>query len=502
MSVINTNVASLNAQRHLGSTQSLLNTAMERLSSGLRINSARDDAAGLAISDRMTSQIRGLNQAMRNANDGISLAQTAEGALSESTNILQRMRELSIQSANGSNSAADRNALQAEISQLQAELTRIADTTSFGGKNLFDGTFGQTSFQVGSEANQTISFSLKKMDAASIGVQRVELDSATANTGTGRATAAANATAGVNNIAGGVVTVSGTSSADVTIGAAASAREMAALINAEAGNTSVSADARTVARLSTLSDAGNVTFTLTADTGSATNSAQISATVSSVTDLTSLADAINAEAGTTGIQAAVNGTGDTIDLINENGDDIVIEGFAVGDPTAGASTIALDVRDFGNAASNETVTLTENTTDSTRVMGELRLSSAKAFSVTSADATVNPLTPEASALAQISSLDISTIAGSQNAVDVIDGALDQINGIRADLGAVQNRLDHTISNLGNVKENVEASRSRIMDADFAAETARLTKAQVLQQAGTAMLAQANAAPQGVLALLR
>jgi len=148
------------------------------------------------------------------------------------------------------------------------------------------------------------------------------------------------------------------------------------------------------------------------------------------------------------------------------------------------------------------VTLTENTTDSTRVMGELRLSSAKAFSVTSADATVNPLTPEASALAQISSLDISTIAGSQNAVDVIDGALDQINGIRADLGAVQNRLDHTISNLGNVKENVEASRSRIMDADFAAETARLTKAQVLQQAGTAMLAQANAAPQGVLALLR
>lgn len=499
--VINSNILSLNSQRALGRSSNDLKTSMARLSSGLRINSAKDDAAGLAIADRMTSQIRGLSQAVRNANDGISLAQTAEGALQESTNILQRIRELSIQSANGSNGSSEREALQAEVSQLQAELTRIADTTAFGGKKLFDGTFGQASFQVGSEANQTISFSLTQTGAANIGVQRVEVASATANTGLGRVIAAAT-TAAANNVAGGAITITGKATATVTAAAASSAREVAALINTETANTGVEADARTVVRLGSLSAAGNVTFTLTSDTGTSTNSATISATISLNTDLTELADKINADSGATGIQAVLADGGASVDLISENGDDIIIETFAVDDPAAGGSTITVTGRDYDNAASTDAVVLTENTNDSTRAMGVVRASSKDAFSVTSADATINPTTPETSALAKVSSIDISTVSGAQNAIDIIDGAISTLDGTRADLGAVQNRLSSTIANLESVVENVSAARSRIQDADFAAETANLTRAQILQQAGVAMLAQANATPQTVLSLLQ
>jgi flagellin len=502
--VINTNVASINAQRNLTKSQSSLQTSLQRLSSGLRINSAKDDAAGLQIVDRLTAQVRGLNQAARNANDGISLAQTAEGALQESTNLLQRIRELAIQAANGSNGADERGALQGEVAQLTAELTRIADTTAFGSKKLFDGSFGQASFQVGANANETISFSLRKTDATSIGTYRVELEGGAGNTGLGRATAAAG-TAAANNVATGTLSIAGKSTKTVTPANADSAREVASAINAETANTGVAADARTVARLQSLSAAGNVTFTLTADTGSATNSATISATVSSTSDLTALADAINAQSGTTGVQAVVNGTGSSIDLISEAGDDIIIEGFAVGDPDAGGSTIQVLARDYSNAATNDTVTLTEGAAadDSTRVMGEVRLSSANPFSVTADNNTLNDVTTaETSALAKVSGVDVSTVSGAQSAIDIIDGALTMIDSMRAGLGAVQNRLESTISNLGNVAENLTAARSRIQDADFAAETANLTRSQILQQAGTAMLAQANAVPQNVLALLQ
>ncbi|MCP4431753.1 MAG: flagellin [Gammaproteobacteria bacterium] len=496
---INTNVASLNAQRSLNGSQNALATSFQRLSSGLRINSARDDAAGLAIADRLTSQIRGLNQAVRNANDGISLAQTAEGALQETTNILQRIRELSIQSANGSNSDADRAALQGEVSQLQAEITRIADTTSFGGRKLFDGTFGQAQFQVGAEANETIGFALADTDATQIGVYRTDLEGAGANVGLGRGTATAT-TAAANNTTAGAITLTGAGTSTVTATAADSAREVASLINGASSTTGITADARTVANINTLSAAGAVTFTLTSDSGSTTTSATISATVTSTSDLTTLANAINAESGSTGVQAVVSSSGDTVDIISENGDDIVIEGFT----NSGGGTAVVTTRDYDNANNNDaTITLTSGGTDSTRLIGEVQLSSASAFSVLTTDVTLNGVTTaETSTLNSAGAVDISTVAGSQSAIGVIDGALSQIDSFRADLGSVQNRLISTIANLQSTAENASAARSQIRDADFAAETANLSRNQIIQQAGIAILSQANAAPQNVLALLQ
>jgi len=497
---INTNVASLNTQRSLNSSQSALATSFQRLSSGLRINSARDDAAGLAIADRLTSQIRGLNQAVRNANDGISLAQTAEGALQETTNILQRIRELSIQSANGSNADADRAALQGEVSQLQAEITRIADTTSFGGRKLFDGTFGQALFQVGSEANETIGFSLADTDATQIGIQRLDLDGAT---GLGNVTAlAADATAAANTNAGGTITVSGGGGTQVvTVAAGDTAKEVAAAVNLATPTTTVSADARTVGRLSGLTAVGSLSFNLISDSGSATVSATISATVTNTADLTSVANAINAASGNTGIQAIVVGSGSAIDLVSESGNDIVVENFL------SAGNISLQGRDFDNGAftavAASVLTGGTATTDSARVIGEVRLESATAFAATADSTTLNDATTaEASALSSVGSIDISTVAGSQSAIGIIDGALSQIDSFRADFGSVQNRLISTIANLQSTSENASAARSQIRDADFAAETATLSRNQIIQQAGIAILSQANAAPQNVLALLQ
>jgi len=495
---INTNVLSLNAQRSLNGSQNSLATSLQRLSSGLRINSARDDAAGLAISDRLTSQINGLNQAVRNANDGISLAQVAEGALQESTNLLQRIRQLSIQSANGSNSSADRDALQAEVSQLQSELTRIADTTAFGGRKLFDGTFGQAQFQVGAEANQTIAFSLRDTDATQIGVFRVDLDGATANASLGQAYAAA-ATPAANTVAGGTLIVAGKTSVTATIAANSSAREVAAAINADSSSTGVTADGRTVARLSALT-AGAVSFTLGNDTGSSANTAVISTTVTSATDLSGLANAINAESGTTGIQAVLATGGSSIDLISEAGDDITILDY-----NNAATTAVVTVRNYdNNAANGNPITLTSGgAADSTRIVGEVQISSDKAFSVTASSATINDITTaETATLVSAASVDIGSVAGAQSAIGIIDGALTQIDSLRGDLGAIQNRLQSTISNLQNVSENVSGARSQIRDADFAAETAELTRSQILQQAGIAILSQANAAPQSVLSLLQ
>ena len=500
--IVNTNVSSLFAQSSLNKSQNALATSLQRLSTGLRINSAKDDAAGLAISDRLTTQIRGINQAIRNANDGISISQVAEGALGETNSLLQRIRELSIQSANGSNSADDRATLQAEVSQLTAEITRISDTTSFGTRKLFDGTFGQALFQVGANANETIGFTLTDTDATKLGVQRVDLEGSVANTGLGRATAAA-ATAAANNVAAGTIDVVGKASATVTIGVNSSAREVAAAINSEEATTGVSADARTVARISTLNTAGTVSFTLTSDDGSTTNSASISATITNTSDLSEIANSVNQSSGTTGIQAVINGNGTSIDLISEGGDDIIVEGFL----HSATATMVVTSRDFANAADGDAITLTDTDTpatdtDSTRVMGEVQLSSTNAFNITASDTSVNAAGLESSALAAVSTIDIGTVAGSQSAIGIIDGALDLVNTIRGELGAVQNRISSTISNLENISNNVSAARSRIQDADFAAETSELTRNQILQQAGTAMLAQANALPQNVLSLLQ
>ncbi|MCP3890355.1 MAG: flagellin, partial [Desulfobulbaceae bacterium] len=269
---INTNVMSLNAQRNLGNSQNALAKSMQRLSSGLRINSAKDDAAGLAISDRMTSQIRGLNQAARNANDGISLAQTAEGALQESTNILQRMRELAVQSANDTNTSSDRQSLQAEVSQLQAELNRIADTTSFNGKNLLDGTLGGAKFQVGANANQVISFSISSAKGADLGTNQFIAEGGVMQEAI---TAVADrATASANNYAGVSLTIAGAFNGvavdqDITTAAGETASEITASINAKTGTTGVTATATTKAQLSAMT-AGATTFEVNGTIVSAT----------------------------------------------------------------------------------------------------------------------------------------------------------------------------------------------------------------------------------------
>lgn len=481
---VNTNVASLNAQRNLGASQGTLSKSLQRLSSGLRINSAKDDAAGLAISNRMSSQIRGLNQAVRNANDGISLAQTAEGALGEATNILQRIRELSIQSANDSNSSSDRQSLQQEVAQLQQELNRIADSTTFSGKKLFDGTFTAQKFHVGSEANETISFSIKNTRADQIGSNTIT----TGGTITAATTAAADKSAG-NNVANATLAISGplnTTAENVSVTANDSARTIAAAVNGKSGLTGVEADARTTATLESVGSAGSVSFNLY---GSNSSAVVITAAISDTSDLSGLADAINARSASTGITAISNGN--NISLANEDGYDIAVENYAGGQISLkGASGSAVQLTGGGS-------------TDTSVVGGTVTFKSSEAFSVSGGSGSELALSNSgASALSDVAAINISTQTGANSALDVIDGAVSYIDDVRGRLGAVQNRFESTIANLQSVSENVAAARSRIVDADFASETASMTKAQILQQAGVAMLAQANQLPQAALSLLQ
>jgi len=491
---INTNTASLNAQRNLNSSQGALQTSLQRLSSGLRINSAADDAAGLGIADRMTSQIRGLNQAVRNANDGISLSQTAEGALQETSNILQRMRELSIQSANDSNSSSDRGNIQKEVSQLQQELNRISETTEFNGKKLLDGTFTAQKFQVGSNANETISVSINSAASTAMGANTFTTN------GTGTAAVAAATSPGASVTSGADLTVSGGSgTATVAVTAGDSAKTIAAAVTAASSTTGVSATAVTKATIGTLVNAGATTFNLTGAGGTAV---AISATVGSTSDLTTLSDAINAQAGTTGINATLSADRASIQLESSAGDDILID-----TATGGGASAVFNVQGQNADGSNggAAVTLTEATTDSTRVAGDVTFTSSTTFSITPAAANaglVSGTGSNASALSNVSSINLGTQTGANDAIAVLDGALEFVTNARGDLGAVQNRLSSTISNLQNISENVSASRSRIQDADFAMETAQLSRNQILQQAGIAMLSQANASTQGVLSLLQ
>ncbi|MBK6690322.1 MAG: flagellin [Deltaproteobacteria bacterium] len=492
---INTNVMSLNAQRQLSRSGSDLSVSMARLSSGMRINSAKDDAAGLAISNRMTSQIRGLNQASRNANDAISLAQTSEGALQESTKLLHRMRDLSVQSANDSNSATDRANLQKEVTQIKAELDRIATTTQFNGKKLLDGTFTAQSFHIGAFANENISLSLGNARSSSIGANVLQLDGDNA-----QAAAAAAALPAANSVAAGEdLTISGTlgsTTVDVAVGGTANA--IAAQVNAASAGTGVTASAVTKARIEGVSATGNVAFSL-----SGSGTAAVSANVASASDLTDLASAINGVASTTGVTAELSSDRASIVLTSSEGYDIGIANNGAG---SGGDAIDIDVQglDQDGAAAGAAVTLASGGNDSTRVGGSLSFSSASNFTVTSAaaGALFAATTANASSLSAVSSIDIGTQAGANNSLAVIDSAIQFIDDQRADLGAVQNRLESTISNLDNVAENVSAARSRVVDADFASETAKLTRNQILQQAGVAMLAQANQAPQVALSLLR
>ena len=469
-SVINTNIASLNAQRNLNTSQSALATSLQRLSSGLRINSAKDDAAGLAISERMSAQINGLNQAARNANDGISLSQTAEGALSEVTNNLQRMRELAVQSANATNSSTDRAALQNETSQLIAEIDRVAVQTSFNSVNLLDGTFSNQQFQVGAYANQTISItSIASSRTTALGA------SYSASVTGGAVTAAAFA---VGDLTINGVDVLGAGAASI----AKDAKAIAAQINAASGtNVTATANANNVAGAAMTPAATTGTFTINGvTTGTITTLG-----VSGAADRAAVISGINAISGATGVTAVDSGADGTgVSLVAADGRNITIA--ATGTLT-GAST------GIGGAATNRS-TITLSTTSSAGItVGGVAPAKAGLTAATTASALSGTA---------ISNLDISSVSGANTAINSIDAALATINSSRASLGAYQNRFSSAIANLATSSENVTAARSRIRDTDFASETASLTRAQILQQAGTAMLAQANALPQSVLTLLK
>ncbi len=713
-SVINTNIASLNAQRNLGNSQSALSTSLQRLSSGLRINSAKDDAAGLAISDRMTSQINGLNQAIRNANDGTSLAQTAEGALASSTSSLQRLRELAVQSANASNVSTDRASLNAEAQQLLAEIQRVATTTQFNGQNILDGTFNTAQFQVGANANQTISASIGNGQTSALGSYQVASNSVAAVSGTaltsgqltvngidvgistsGSAEAMATSINSVTNQTGVTATGLTTIASAVTnpllrnqtlqsgdlvingivIGAASGSSNVAtqganvaAAINLASAQTGVSAavnggtgaltltsnTGKTIDITTNNSDAGatrvenatglemsgtqkvagvnqftfangvaqvvtltsgttsattdtltvaGTTFTYSAGANSATN-IQISAVAATQATNVRAALGLAVTAGTlknvaiTGAGADAIITATALSKSTAAGDGVAATslggtstngtlvattagvGLAVGDTvTAGAltyefvlpgnaaatagniavalgTTDALTATNFSSAVSTQysagngvakltsnavgVVTLTntlfggvsvvaasvesvtqgsatalvvatsggnfvagvDGTYAANSTKGKLSLNSASNFTLGGTSPGAAGLSAASVGLTALSGVDLSTVAGSNNAIALIDGALSQVSTVRGALGALQNRFESTISSLSSTSENLSAARSRILDTDFAKETAILTKNQILQQAGTAMLSQANSLPQSVLALLQ
>ena len=461
---VNTNVTSMKAQSNMNKASSSQQTSMERLSSGLRINSAKDDAAGLQISNRMTSQINGIGVAMRNANDGISIAQTAEGAMQESTNILQRMRDLSLQSANGSNSTDDRAAMQKEMNALQTELTRIADTTSFGGQKLLDGSYGTQKFQVGSDANQTISVSLTDVSANKIGNNAISgagsefgVEAATVLT----QTTAADATFAVNGKTVGVTALDG-------------AATVAKNINASgAGVTAEASVTTTIGGMGALDDG---IVSIVAEDGSKDSY--------DLADYSGDSARLAEDLGKAGYDVSHDTDTGAISITANN-----VNGIEIAGTTAG--TVQLGGQAAGAANASKTA--------------ELNLSSPDDFTVTgtAVDEVLNgaSATKGSSSLNAISAVDIGTAQGAQDALAVIDAAIAGIDGERADLGAVQNRMNFTINNLSNVQSNVSDARGRIQDVDFAKETAELTKQQILSQTSSAMLAQANQLPQAALSLL-
>lgn len=470
--VINTNVTSLTAQRNLGVSGNAMSLAIQRLSSGLRINSAKDDAAGLSISQRMTAQIRGMNQAVRNANDGISLAQVAEGAMQESTNLLQRMRELALQAANSTNNSDDRQSIQAEITQLKSEMDRIALNTQYNGQRILDGSFSNASFQVGANSNQTINFSIGSVKASAIG-------GIASSTGT---------------------TVSAAASTDITLSLGGGP---ATVINSSAGfATTVNGQDATsaYAKAAALNDAGVSGLTVTASTagtqtvgaigGTAADTYNLSVNgvaiftnedVATAMSLSTLRDAINSVSDQTGVIATLNG-GD-MTLTAADGRNITVAESGTGF-VAGTDGLSVTAGPFAAV-----------------LRGNLSISAPDTITLGGTVATLGLNAAIAKDSVGIDSLDVTTVAGAQAAIMRIDSALGTVSANRADMGALQNRFDSTIANLQNVSDNLSAARSRIQDADYAAEMANLTKNQILQQAGTAMLAQANSMPQSVLSLL-
>jgi flagellin len=477
---VNTNVMSLNAQRNLSTSEKMLATALQRLSSGLRINSAKDDAAGLAIAERFTTQIRGLNQAVRNANDGISLSQTAEGAMDEVVTNLQRIRELAVQSANATNSDDDRAALDAEVQQRLAEIDRIATQTTFNGRRVLDGSFGTAVFQVGANVGETISISLNT------GLRASQMGQIATDTGT-EVTSAALTEGGLTlQIGSGTV---------VTVGAS----EDGALDGQEADSAyakKIALDGAGVSGLTvTATNEQTTTFgtVAAADYDLAINGVDIYVDYDATAnpDLTAGAvmDAINVQAGQTGVRASIV-SGDLV-LTAADGRNILVEQNATAGEgftgTIGGTDFSTGGAQSGTGRGTLTLAASSNLTLGGTDEAFIGFTDGQIIEVDNVT---------------LANVDILTVDGANDVILRIDAALASVSGVRSQLGAIQNRFESTIANLSSVVENLEASRSRIQDADFAAETAVLTKAQILQQAGVAVLAQANASPQAVLGLLQ
>lgn len=588
--VINTNVASLNSQRQLVNSGNALDKATERLSSGQRVNSAKDDAAGLAISNRMTSQIRGLDQAIRNANDGVSLVQTAEGALQEVTNMLQRIRELAIQSANGIYNDIDRRTLDAEVQQLKLEMNRISETTSFNGQKLLDGSLGDTFLQVGSQANETMNVKIGSFATSRLGGTSGDIVGESVTPGTVPPTTHAHEIAALNALTAGDLIVNGTAIKPITPAATTLAdalasinadlkgkgaevtslvqvtadtagsgvlrspgetlelelvdgngltqtytitgtndmKELVAKINAE---TSIEASISDKGQLTlTAPGASSLTITETVAAGAASPSGLTAGHHNFAlvfNDVSAEKQGVHIELGATAgaagrvavlgvdvqdsngnlLGSAVDLTG-TPDLLQEG--DLIINGIAIGKiaPQADEDATAAEAIRVINLSSGETgVVAFANGTDGIALRSANGEEISIKYGETAVPADVLAITGfkernAGAGVGSVASIKIDTYEGAQRAIGIVDKALEQVNATRADLGAVNNRLEFTMSNLANVSEKTSASRSRIIDADFAAETAALSRAQVLQQASQAMLAQSNARPQQVLQLLQ
>ena len=601
---VNTNIASIGARNSLTGNNGMTETAFERLSSGKRINSASDDAAGLQIANSMTSQINGLKMAAKNASDGISLVNTVDGALAESTEILQRMRELAVQAVSDTNAGQDRVFIQDEINALNTELNRIASTTQFNGMNLLDGTFTNVELQIGADVGQKVMFGVNNADNATLG--SFQLTSTVETTGTESTNSAGALTqAGEDSHASAVTVLNAlyNSAADYTLSgsfgtktanvdAGADARDVAAAFNLVSNTTGVNATAITRTRLEHITGADTFTFTLQ---GKSTTSSTVTFTIADTDDISAAKDAINAVSGSTGIIAKmVEGDLSKIDLVQEEGYDIIIgdvtasstnsavtvdtstppagsaagetltasaaHGFKVGDivtytkggtvvtnltttaqyrvsSVASSTTFTLTTTDgsdhtyggggghtgdtftklngiqfkamtasntTGELSTGATATLNSNN-DSAGFVGQITLNSHKNFTVASGNA-ANHFATDTSAqttdLNTVGSIDMKTVIGAARALSIIDSALQMVDQSRSQMGALNNRLESTVDNLNNITVKTEASLARIMDADFAQETTELSKSQVLSQAATAMLAQANQQPQNVLRLLQ
>ena len=455
---INTNVVSLNAQRNLSLSGNSLSTTMQRLSSGLRVNSAKDDAAGLAISERMSATTKGLAVAARNANDGISLAQTAEGALGKVGDMLQRMRELAVQASNATNSADDRKALQAEVSQLTAEIDRVAKTTSFNGKNLLDGSFSGAVFQIGSNAGDNITVG---------GITNAKASD-------------------LSKIAYGEAVFKDIDAASMTIKGGTDGDASKPAFELKGWEETIAKDQLKI----TVGNADAVTL----------NNEEIGAANSMEERLGQVVSAINSKTAETGVTAflAEKDGKYSISLLSEKTDangvaqDVTLTGFdsvttGIGTKVVAATTPADDV--VGDAA--------------TTASAKGRIAAAQAdAAVIDADSATQTVKDAAKSRQGIDKVSVATQADAWKAIKQIDKAIDQVNATRGDLGALQTRFEKTVENIDIQNENISAAKGRIVDADFATETANLSRAQILQQAGTAMVAQANQLPQNVLSLLR